>query len=381
MSSRPIRILAMEPYYGGSHKSFLDGWREHSSCEFTLLTLPAYKWKWRMRHGAVTFAEKCRTLIADGRGFDLVWASDMLDLATFVGLAPDPIRSLPRIAYFHENQLTYPVRDERGRDYQHAFTNFTTCLCASEVWFNSKFNHDAFLDALRPFFKIMPDHRPLSLIDCVRRKAKVFHPGIDDDIVPAPRKRAPGAPPRILWGARWEHDKNPEDFFEALRNVTAAGLDFRLNVIGESFRDVPPVFDRMRTEFADRIDRWGHQPTREEYVESLRESDLVVSTAGHEFFGIAIVEAVAAGVFPILPRRLAYPEVFATNSTTNGNEFFFDGSPVDLAEKLVNILTKMQDNQSPWTLTTATPESLAADYRWTAVAKLMDEAVANGTGR
>jgi hypothetical protein len=41
----------------------------------------------------------------------------------------------------------------------------------------------------------------------------------------------------------------------------------------------------------------------------LWEVDVVVSTALHEFFGIAVVEAIYCETFPILPRRLAYPEL------------------------------------------------------------------------
>ena len=55
-----MKVLALEPYYGGSHKAFLDGWRAHSRHEWTILGLPAYKWKWRMRHAALTFAEQVR---------------------------------------------------------------------------------------------------------------------------------------------------------------------------------------------------------------------------------------------------------------------------------------------------------------------------------
>ena len=36
---------------------------------------------------------------------------------------------------------------------------------------------------------------------------------------------------------------------------------------------------------------------------------MVVSTASQENFGIAVVEAVAAGCYPLLPRALSYPEV------------------------------------------------------------------------
>ena len=53
-----MKILALEPYYGGSHKAFLDGWIESSRHQWDLLTLPANKWKWRMRAAAIEFADK-----------------------------------------------------------------------------------------------------------------------------------------------------------------------------------------------------------------------------------------------------------------------------------------------------------------------------------
>jgi glycosyltransferase involved in cell wall biosynthesis len=41
---------------------------------------------------------------------------------------------------------------------------------------------------------------------------------------------------------------------------------------------------------------------------ALSQADVMVSTARQEFFGVALTEAMAAGVMPIVPNRLVYPE-------------------------------------------------------------------------
>lgn len=332
-----MRILALEPFYGGSHRAFLDRWREGSRHRFTLLTLPPYKWKWRMRHGAVTFAEEVRRRCAAGDGWDLLFASDMLDLATFRGLAPAAVASLPAVAYFHENQLTYPVREEAEQDLHFAFTNLTTALAADEVWWNSDFHRRELLEALPRLLERMPDHRPTEAVEELRGRSRIYPQGVDDDLFRVRREPGRGRPLRILWAARWEHDKDPESFFRALGIAAERGVDFRLNVIGESFREQPPVFADARRRFADRIDRWGFQESRGEYLRALAESEVVVSTARHEFFGVSVVEAIAAGCRPLLPERLAYPELLAEVPAPRRGDFFYDGTPRALADRLAEL--------------------------------------------
>ena len=131
-----MRILAIEPYYGGSHRAFLDGWVGASGHDWTVLHLPARKWKWRMRHSAVTCAEQGRARMAGGETWDAIVCSDMLPLAEFLGLAPAEVRQWPTVVYFHENQLTYPVRTDDPRDLHFGFSNMVTALAATAVWFN-----------------------------------------------------------------------------------------------------------------------------------------------------------------------------------------------------------------------------------------------------
>ena len=94
-----MKILALEPFYGGSHKSFIDGCAKHSKHEWTVLTLPPFKWKWRMRHSAVTFANQVNELIQNGQTLDLLFCTDMLPLAEFKGLVHPSIAQLPSILY------------------------------------------------------------------------------------------------------------------------------------------------------------------------------------------------------------------------------------------------------------------------------------------
>ncbi len=366
-----MRILALEPYCGGSHKAFLDGWSAAGRHDWTLLGLPAHKWKWRMRHAAITLATQVDELAATGKTWDCVFCSDMLNLAEFLGLTSAPVRGLPTVVYFHENQLTYPVRHHDERDYHFAFTNLTSALAATQVWFNSAFHRDALLDAMAAFLARMPDHQQLDAVERIRGKSHIHPPGIAE--LPPRKTRAPG-PMRILWAARWEHDKNPETFFDAIAALKSSDIPFRLSVIGEQFSDVPPVFDAAKKRFADHIDRWGYQPSRGEYEAALMEADVIVSTADHEFFGISVVEAVAAGAYPVLPNRLAYPEIFGPAAPEGDDAFLYDGGADELAERLTELSCRIERGDL-WAGDPDRGRRITSRFAWPQLAPKLDAAL------
>lgn len=364
----PLRVLALNAFHGGSHRAFLSQWSSRSRYEWTLLTLPGRKWKWRMRHAAITLAEEAADRVSQGQSFDVLFCTDMLNLAEFLGLCPPAIRELPRVAYFHENQLTYPRRTSDDRDLHFAFTNLTTALAASEVWFNSAFHRDEFFEGFADWLPRLPDFQPLSALEEIRNKSAVRSPGVQ--ATDSPVSQSPGEPLTILWASRWEHDKNPELFFEGLKAFQKGGRPFRLKVLGESYSQAPSCFEAARTAFAEQIDTWGFLPERADYESVLAASDVVVSTADHEFFGIAILEAVAAGCFPLTPCRLAYPEVLGTDLP-----IFHDDSSQGIADRLTELVEWKADGRLQ-DLSAQLANRVRTNYGWAAVAPRLDNDLA-----
>ncbi|MCA9017021.1 MAG: DUF3524 domain-containing protein, partial [Planctomycetaceae bacterium] len=231
-----MRVLAINAYHGGSHREFLEQWISHSSHEFRVLSLPARHWKWRMQHAAVTLASDVEARFHAGERWDVLFVTDMFDLATFLGFVPAEIAALPRIVYFHENQWTYPVAENETRDLTYGFINLKTVIAADEVWFNSDFHRREFFQASAEFLKRMPDYSLLDTLSQCAQKVSVVPPGIQKaEMVKRDCRRRPL---QILWVARWEYDKNPRQFCEAIFELERQGIEFRLSVLGQTSPEV-----------------------------------------------------------------------------------------------------------------------------------------------
>ncbi len=298
------RVLTIEPFYGGSHKAFVDGLISTSAHEFRLLTHPPCFWKWRMRGAALTMADKANALDFQPH---LVLASDMLSLAEFRSLYKNDV---PAILYMHENQLCYPSPQQDHRDLHFGFTNISSCMAASMVLWNSSYHMASFMAELPRFVSLMPDQRPGTLAERIKQKSRVIYPGVDlESIEVEPLIRE--GPPLVLWNHRWEFDKRPQLFFNALYELERRGMDFKVAVLGESFQAKPEEFLDARQRLGKRVARFGYVEGRREYARWLRRCSVSVSTAEQENFGIAAVEAAYAGARPLWPDALSYPELLS----------------------------------------------------------------------
>lgn len=365
-------IHLISPYHGGSHKAWAEGWQQTSQQAITLHTLPDRFWKWRMHGGAVTLA---RRFLAENPRPDLLLATDMLDLTTFLALTRPITANVPTAVYMHENQLTYPLpkngragpmRRQLGeRDRHYAFINYASMLAADAVFFNSSFHLTSFFAALPRFLKHFPEYNELGTVQKLKKKSQVLPVGIQFERLALPTLPAQHeTAPLILWNQRWEYDKNPDAFFAALYRAAKRGLDFRVALCGQQYGKRPSVFEEALQKLGSRIVHVGHAD-QETYRQLLWAADITLSTAHHEFFGISVLEAIFCQTFPLLPRRLSYPELIPEHF----HQTCLYTNAADLDTKLAWALThRSETKQTATQLATA-----VSHFSWQQTAPLYDE--------
>ena len=113
----------------------------------------------------------------------------------------------------------------------------------------------------------------------------------------------------IIWNHRWEYDKNPEFFFEAMEALRERNRQFSLAIMGEKYDIFPDIFSRAKDRFEDVIKVYGYLESKHKYMSWLKKGSIVISCSTQENFGISVVEAVRFGCMPLLPDRLSYPEI------------------------------------------------------------------------
>ena len=357
------RVLFVEPFYGGSHRAFADGLKQHSRHEIELLTLPDGEWRRRMRRGAQELAEPARQLAG---AFDLLVASDMLDLPAFLALTRPKFGHVPVLLYMHENQFTYPRL--RGTKLNSWFgqINYLSACAAEVVAFNSEFHRRDFLGALRTL-STQPNNWLLAdAIGAIEAKSVVLPVGVELEWLDGHRtERRPGKRPLVLWNHRWEFDKAPETFARVVKRLVAEGTDFGLVLAGEPGPNPSPALVSLAEDLPSVVEHCGYVESREAYARLLWESDIVVSTSRHEFFGVGMVEAMYCECLPLVPARYNYPALVPPEL----HERCLFETEEEMGAKLREIVTGAA-------VAPASVRESAARFNWAEVGRQWDEAIA-----
>ena len=359
-----MRIAVIEPYFGGSHAAWADGYRRFSSHDVTVISHRDRFWKWRMHGAHVSLAAEFRTSVAEDGPFDAIVCSSMLNVPGFLGLARSTVESARVVLYMHENQLGYPLSPRDRVDLTYPMINWTSMLAADLVVFNSQYHHDQWFEDIPKFLKQFPDYQQHELVAEVETHSTVMPVGIDLRRLDRATPR-PGEVPRIIWNQRWEYDKGPAELAAALVALQQGGVDFEVILAGEQFPTDPEEFVALRNQLGDRIIHYGWAESAE-YASLLVSADIVVSTAHHEYFGISVTEAVYAGAFPVLPDRLVYPERIPDEQ--HARCLYSDDQ--DLVDKLTWAVNHEEERQQ--TAESLRPGMATAD--WQVVAPRYDEA-------
>ena len=354
-----MRILFLEPFYGGSHREFADGLREHSRHRIDLVSLPARLWKWRLRAAGLTLAQR----VPQPERYNLVVAAGLLDLAQV--RAVWGARTPPLLLYLHESQVSYPVPGGGSAAAELLWRDVTNVCAADRLVFNSEFHRAAFRARLPEVIARLPDAeaRPVVPAEWLERRSSVLYPGcrFGPGCPSGPPAERPAGPPVVIWNHRWEFDKDPQAFVAALEEVTRRGAPFRVALLGERLIPEPLALARARAALAGRIVCDGF-PDRPEYLRQLARGRIVVSTALQENFGIAVMEAIHAGCVPLLPRRLVYPELIPAE--LHDRCLYEDAA--GLVERLIRELQAPPSDRARW-------RQVAARYAWPRVIDAYDD--------
>jgi glycosyltransferase involved in cell wall biosynthesis len=141
------------------------------------------------------------------------------------------------------------------------------------------------------------------------RRARVVGGTIDAERIDAARVEQT-LPPAVVFNHSATIAKRPERFFRAAAVLLAEDPDVTVTVT-RRFRPGDPGYGELR-ELARRHPerlRLGDTMPIEDYFALLWQSQLQVSTATHESFGVSTVEAIYAGCASVLPAAGCYPEV------------------------------------------------------------------------
>lgn len=304
-----MKVLLLSAYDADSHKRWRQGLvAAIPDWDWTVLTLPPRYFSWRIRGNSLSWA-RGDTRETLRQSWDLIVATSMTDLSALRGLVPE-LAQVPTAVYFHENQFDYPRSGAAHQSVEPQLLNIYTALCGDLLLFNSEYNRNTLLEGAAALLRKLPDQVPKGICTEILEKSRVLPVPLEGAVYQVPAEKSQH--PTFLWNHRWEYDKGPDILLAALRQFGRQQIPFTLHVVGQQFRKQPAEFAHIHTLLVELggLGAWGYQSSLSDYRKLLGQSHGAISTARHDFQGLAVLEAAAAGCKPLVPDHLAYPEWF-----------------------------------------------------------------------
>jgi len=330
-------------YRAESHARWAD-WLVSTFGEFEWqrLELPGRHFSWRVRGNPLSWLDDLPE-----RTPELIVATSMVDLATLKGLHPR-LAGVRCVVYFHENQFAYPRSDAQTTSVEAQMVQLYGALAADRVLFNSEYNRQSFMRGVDALLERMPDHVPSGVCRRLAGKSEILPVPIDPIRPPETQD-----PKLIAWNHRWEYDKNPDLFADAMIALAERDVEFRLALLGQRHRRTHQALARLRKTLPDRIIADGDL-SADEYRAMLGRAGIAVSTAIHEFQGLGMLEAASAGCAPLVPDALCYPEIYPAAYRY----------PAGDRDVLVERLTHWLSSQAPGPVTVDRWSALQLEPAW-----------------
>ncbi|XP_057884516.1 glycosyltransferase-like domain-containing protein 1 isoform X6 [Melospiza georgiana] len=285
-----MSVLLIEPFYGGSHKQLMDLLQEELQEDCVLCTLPAKKWHWKARTSALYFMQTVPT----SSKYRFMPEHKLARLDKVIGVKRNGD------AYQSEG---LPGQEESRAVMKTSDAHLESGLCEPQPGLCTTQHEGLPSPAAAP----VRAEAPQSTNPCQGEDKQRLTFNLSNILSGLDYQQRPL---HIAWPHRWEHDKDPETFFKVLMKLKEQDLTFHVSVLGETFSEIPDIFSEAREVLGSSVLHWGYLPSKDDYFRALCTADVVISTAKHEFFGVAMIEAVYCGCYPLCPKALVYPEIF-----------------------------------------------------------------------
>lgn len=359
-------VYIIDPYYPDSHRYWAEQIANNLKAEVRIFHQPPVHWKWKMEGAAIELAKEinqCEIIP------DAFLVTDYLNLALFKSLLDPRFLKSKFVVYMHENQLTYPFSDKdsditKSRDNHYGFINYTSCLVADSVAFNSQYHLNVFMEAVQKLSNRLPDNLE---IRSIINKSIVIPSIISTDGF-IDRSNQSNSPKSIVWNHRWDYDKRPDVFLNAMVELKARGIEFQLILLGRMDDQTQKEYTDQLNKLKDQIIHIGFAESRDSYFQLLAKGDIIFSTSIHDFLGLSVVEGIYAGCRPVLPYDLAYPELV---DPILKDQVFYE------RDKLIEFLTAALREEWPSTYRDILRKYIEDNFTWYRVEEKYEELLFN----